>query len=90
MNEIPPNATSEDAPSPEVFTKPRTASGTLIWEAMVDLANDERSISRQILRDTTGLTMTVIDDHIARLETIGKIIKVGKGLVEIVREFEKA
>ena len=89
MNETPSHI-SDVVLSQEELVKPRSASATLIWETMVDLTNDERSISRQILRAATGLTITVIDDHIARLETIGKIIKVGKGLVEIVREFEKA
>lgn len=86
MNETPSHV-NDVVPSPEDLVKPRSASATLIWETMVDLTNDERSISRQILRDATGLTMTVIDDHIARLETIGKIVKVGKGLVEIVQTF---
>lgn len=68
----------------------KRATGTIVWEAIIDLTNDERSISRQILRDATGLSLTWIDDHVNRLETAGKIIKVGKGLIELVHEFPPA
>ena len=58
--------------------------GEIIWETVVGLANDERSISRRVLRDVTGLSYELIDDHIKRLETAGKVIKAGKGLIEVV------
>lgn len=64
--------------------EPKRPVGAIIWETVVGLANDERSITRRVLQDATGLSYEVIDDHIKRLETAGKVIKAGKGLIEIV------
>ena len=64
-------------------TEEKATTGQIIWETIVGLTNDERSITRQVLRDATGLSYDVIDDHIKRLETAEKVIKVGKGLIEI-------
>lgn len=58
--------------------------GEIIWETVVGLANEERSITRRVLQDATGLSYEVIDDHIKRLETAGKVVKAGKGLIEVV------
>lgn len=62
----------------------KATTGQLVWETIVGLTNEERSITRQVLREVTGLSYEVIDDHIKRLETAGKVFKVGKGLIEIV------
>ncbi|MGN8004358.1 hypothetical protein ACTJKQ_14340 [Acidovorax sp. 22279] len=62
----------------------KATTGQIIWETIVGLTNDERDISRQVLRDATGLSYEVIDDHIKRLETAGKVFKVGKGLIKVV------
>ena len=62
----------------------KATTGQIIWETIVGLTNDERSITRQILRDVTGLSYEVIDDHIKKLENNRKVVKVGKGLIEIV------
>lgn len=62
----------------------KATTGQIIWETIVGLTNDERSITRQVLRDVTGLSYEVIDDHIKKLENSGRIIKVGKGLIEVV------
>lgn len=62
----------------------KATTGQLVWETIVGLTNEERSITRQVLREATGLSYEVIDDHIKRLETAGKVFKVGKGLIEIV------
>ncbi|CAN7367265.1 hypothetical protein LJR074_002172 [Acidovorax sp. LjRoot74] len=65
----------------------KATTGQLVWETIVGLTNEERSITRQVLREATGLSYEVIDDHIKRLETAGKIFKVGKGLIEIVPKY---
>lgn len=62
----------------------KATTGQIIWETIVGLTNDERDISRQVLRDATGLSYDVIDDHIKRLETAGKVFKVGKGLIKVM------
>lgn len=68
-------------------TKLKRPVGEIIWETVVGLANDDRSISRSVLRDATGLPYEIIDDHINRLVTAGKVIKAGKGLIEVVPIF---
>ncbi|KJA11303.1 hypothetical protein RP29_06145 [Acidovorax temperans] len=67
-----------------VSTEEKRPTGQIIWETMVGLANEERSITRQVLRDVTGLSFTIIDDHVERLVTRGKIVKAGKGLIQVV------
>jgi hypothetical protein len=62
----------------------KATTGQIIWETIIGLTNDERDITRQVLRDITGLSYDLIDDHIKRLETAGKVFKVGKGLIKVV------
>ena len=65
----------------------KVTTGEIVWETILDLANDERSITRQVLRDVTNLSYEIIDDHIKKLENQGKVVKVGKGLIEVVVQY---
>ena len=66
------------------ITEEKRPTGQIVWETIVGLANEERSITRQVLRDLTGLAFGIIDDHVERLATHGKVVKAGKGLIQVV------
>ena len=40
------------------------STGQVIWDAILDLHNQEQVVTREVLADITGLRMTVIDDHV--------------------------
>lgn len=66
------------------ITEKKRPTGQIIWETIVALSNEERTITRHVLRDVTGLAFPLIDDHVERLVTRGKILKAGQGLIEVV------
>lgn len=66
------------------------SNATIIWEAITELTNAGRLISRQVLRDLTGLKITIIDDHVERLDENGKIRRIGSGLIEVVEVYPPA
>lgn len=71
--------------------QPSTKSNaTIIWDAITELSNAERCISRQVLRDITGLKITIIDDHVERLDANNKIRRVGGGILEVVEVYPPA
>jgi biotin operon repressor len=69
---------STDAP------QPKRPIGPIVWETILQLHNDGRLITRRNLREVTGLSYEQIDESIKRLETAGKVIKAGGGLIEVV------
>lgn len=64
--------------------QPKRPIGPIIWETILQLENDGRLITRRNLREVTGLSYEQIDESIKRLETQGKVIKAGGGLIEVV------
>ena len=64
--------------------QPRRPIGNIVWETILQLENDGRLITRRNLREATGLSYEQIDESIKRLETNGKVIKAGGGLIEVV------
>lgn len=64
--------------------QPKRPIGPIVWETILQMENDGRLISRRNLRDVTGLSYEQIDECIKRLETSGKVIKAGGGLIEVV------
>lgn len=63
---------------------PKLPIGAIVWETILQLENDGRLITRRNLREVTGLSYEQIDESIKRLETNGKVIKAGGGLIEVV------
>ena len=59
--------------------KPKT-TGQTIYDAIVDLHNQEQVVTREVLRDTTGMRMSLIDDHIATMVADEKIRRVKAGV----------
>ena len=64
--------------------QPKRPIGPIIWETILQLENDGRLITRRNLREVTGLSYEQIDESIKRLESSGKVIKAGGGLIEVV------
>lgn len=58
-----------------------------VWDACVDLSNQERHITRKVLAELTGLKMQIVDDHVERLITYGRLRRLGYGVLEIVEQF---
>ena len=58
-----------------------------VWDACVDLSNQERHITRKVLAERTGLKMQIVDDHVERLITYGRLRRLGSGVLEIVEQF---
>ncbi len=63
---------------------PKRPIGSIVWETVLQLENDGRLITRRNLREATGLSYEQIDESIKRLESTGKVIKAGGGLIEVV------
>lgn len=81
LDDGPPSASLPPAPSaPPV----RVPVSTLIFQSIVDLTNSNRIASRQVLVDLTGLTYSVIDDHIKRMIDDGRVRRVVNGIFEPV------
>ncbi len=70
--------------------KPSRTSGETILEAIQDLENHGRKADRPMLRDITGLKMSIVDDHVARLVEAGKVRRLGKGVLELVHQFPES
>lgn len=77
------------AAAPQVSEAPPLVRGpvsTVIYQAIVDLTNSNRIVSRQVLVDITGLTYGVIDDHVKRMIEGGRLRRVANGIFEPVLE----
>ncbi len=63
------------APTTNRSGKRRTRQ--IIWDAIVDLHAREQAITREVLREITGFTLVVIDDHVKRFieedETLNRV-----------------
>lgn len=55
-------------------------TGEIILDTIRDLHSQEQVITREVLRDTTGLKMSLIDDHIATMIADEKIRRVKAGV----------
>lgn len=78
------NDTLEPTDTPAAPKLPKRPIGEIIWETVLQMADDCRLITRRNLREVTGLSYDQIDESIKRLEASGKVIKAGAGLIEVV------
>ena len=51
-----------------------------ILDAVQDLHNQEQMVTREALRELTGLTLTIIDDRLATLVDDGELIRKSRGV----------
>lgn len=58
-----------------------------VWDAIVDLANEERHVTRKVLCEVTGLKAKIVDDHVERLILNNRLRRLGYGVLEVVEQF---
>lgn len=56
------------------------SSTEIIFEAIQDLHNQEQIVTREVLAETTGLKMSIVDDRLSHLVNLGHIIRVQRGV----------
>ncbi|MHA3061741.1 hypothetical protein ACX1N5_13950 [Acinetobacter sp. ANC 4636] len=56
------------------------SSTEIIFEAIQDLHNQEQIVTREVLAETTGLKMSIVDDRLSHLVGLGHIIRVQRGI----------
>lgn len=71
---IPEMRTFKETPAQAKTTAQR------IWDAVIDLFNQEQVVSRETLAEVTGLRMTTIDDHIGRMVSNEQLRRVRAGV----------
>ena len=59
----------------------------LVYQAVVDLTNQNRPASRQLIAQWTNLKLTTVDDHVKSLKDDGLLRFVVNGIVEPVEHF---
>ena len=59
-------------------------SRDIVLKAITDLTEHGQQASRQRITEVTGLRMTIVDDHIARLREDGLVRSLYAGLFELV------
>lgn len=69
---------SSNAPPPQRTTR------QMVFQAIVDLCGVNRQASRRAICDMTGMSMTVVDDHVKNLKEDGLIRLVVNGIFEPV------
>lgn len=63
---------------------PRGSVREMIFQTIVDVHNSGRAVSRPVLVSLTGLTYSVVDDHVKRLVDDGRLRRVINGVFEPV------
>lgn len=78
-------AAAPTAPTP---LKQRTPGArNRVYQAVVDLTNQHRPASRQLIAKITGLKLTTVDDHVKTMKDEGLLSFVVNGVVELVEHF---
>lgn len=63
------------------------SNAQIVWDAIVDLANEERHVTRKVLCEVTGLKAKIVDDHVERLILHNRLRRLGYGVLEVVEQF---
>jgi hypothetical protein len=71
-------------------TTQRPANAQIIWDAITDLKNLERRVTRAVLVQATGLKPGIIDDHVERLICNDKLMRAGNGELEVLESHRPA
>jgi hypothetical protein len=71
---------------PEQVARPRRLASALITSALKDLANCNRTATRQTVMEATGLSYSIVDDHIKRRIVDGTLRRVVNGVFEMVAD----
>lgn len=52
----------------------------IVYEAAVDLHNQEQEVTRERVADATGLKMTIVDDRMGHLVDVGMLYRAQRGV----------
>jgi hypothetical protein len=58
-----------------------------VYQAVVDLTNQHRPASRQLIAKMTGFKLTTVDDHVKTMKDEGLLSPVVSGVVELAEHF---
>lgn len=67
------------------MSKPESPS-VIIKQAIIDLTNANRVCSRQVISMTTGLKLSIVDDHLKTMLDNGILRRPVNGIVELVED----
>lgn len=76
--------------TPPTLQPARASMRELIYQAVVDVHNSGRAASRPVLVSLTGLSYSVVDDHVKRLVDDGRLRRVVNGVFEPVEQLPPA
>lgn len=77
-----PKTVEYEPPVPRKRETPAQAKGSrqLVWETINDLFNQEQVVSRESIKNATGLTTHIVNDHVDRLLENEQIRRVKDGV----------
>lgn len=77
------NATFPASPEvrrPKKSSQEAKSTAQIIWDAVIDLYNQEQVVTRESLAELTGLSITKIDDHVGRMVDSEQLRRVRPGV----------
>lgn len=80
------NTPTNDIPKTYIAGRPKQpadrakSTGQVIWDAVVDLYNQEQVVTRQTLQEVTGYKVGLIDDHIKSMIEAEQVKRVKDGV----------
>ena len=78
-------AAAPHVPHPQKQSTP--GARNRVYQAAVDLTNQHRPASRQLIAKLTGFKLAVVDDHVKNLKNDGLLSHVVNGVVELTEHF---
>lgn len=64
----------------------RRGVGELVFQTILDLHNAGRIATRQVVKEMTGQSYSVVDDHVKRMLEDGRLRRVAPGVFEPIEE----
>lgn len=77
--------TTDDAQSDDVLDQPpkrQKVQSRMILEAIMDLYDSQRTVTKTTICEFTGYRMAIVDEHVDKLLEAGKIKRVSNGIYE--------
>lgn len=68
----------------------RRGVGELVYQTILDLHNASRIATRSVVKEMTGLTYSVVDDHVKRMLEDGRLRRCAPGVFEPIEELPPA
>ncbi|WP_353177602.1 hypothetical protein [Delftia acidovorans] len=61
-----------------------------IWDVLLELHSQEQVITRELLRDLTGLRLQIVDDHVGRMIEKGQLRRLRAGVFALEPQYPAA